>query len=61
MSDKYEYCESCAFGGQNHAICDECDDGDQWEDGIDDSMQAIPEKIIKFYKKEEIELERIAA
>ena len=28
---KYEDCESCAFYKVEPAICDECEDADQWE------------------------------
>lgn len=28
---RYEDCESCVFYGREPAICDECEDADQWE------------------------------
>lgn len=51
MTDRYEDCESCAFGGQDHAICDECDEADQWEPEFEDSLMVGSPKVIKFMKK----------
>lgn len=28
---RYEDCESCAFYEEEPAMCDECEDADQWE------------------------------
>lgn len=28
---KYDDCESCVFADMDTPICDECEDGDQWE------------------------------
>lgn len=66
MSDKYDDCASCAFGGQDHAVCDECDDGDQWEPGFEeDSAELTKVKVITIHKKAEkafsVELEKEAA
>lgn len=56
MSDKYDDCASCAFGGQDHAVCDECEDADQWEFGIEeDSAELTKLKVITIHKKAEME------
>lgn len=42
--DPYEDCASCVFRGREPAICDECDDADQWEpdeDFVDAAAGAI--------------------
>jgi hypothetical protein len=54
--NKYDDCESCAFGGQDHAICEECDDADQWEPGFEDSLDAGSQNIIKFKKRSKEEI-----
>ena len=51
MSDKYDDCESCAFGGQDHAMCDSCEDADQWEPGYEDGMATSPVKPVTFHLK----------
>jgi hypothetical protein len=66
MSDKYDDCASCTFGGQDHAICDVCDEGDQWESAYEeDSAELTKVKVIKIHKKAEkvfsVELEKEAA
>lgn len=66
MSDKYDDCESCAFGGQDHAICDSCNDSDQWEPGYEDdegSAEITKINVIKIIKKpkQELEREKVAA
>lgn len=58
-ANKFDDCESCAFEGQSHAICDECEDADQWEPGFEDSLKV---KVIKIHKKPKmIKQEKIAA
>jgi hypothetical protein len=68
MSDKYEDCASCAFSGQDHVICDQCEDADQWEldeyEDEDSLVMISKPKIIKFHKKEKSKddyLERMVA
>lgn len=52
MSDRYEDCVSCAFQGEDHPICDSCEDADQWEPADDDMMDSRDQqdkKPIHFY------------
>ncbi|MGV2866484.1 hypothetical protein [Achromobacter sp. AGC39] len=40
---KFDDCLSCAFYGEEPAICEECEDADQWVEGdvdYDDSLAA---------------------
>lgn len=56
-ANKFDDCESCAFGGQDHAICDSCEDADQWEPNFEDSLVSTKVKVIKVYKKQKIQLQ----
>jgi len=56
---KFDDCESCAFYGDEPAICDGCEDADQWEpaDELDrDDMMRIrgfSTRIIHIHKYQE--------
>jgi hypothetical protein len=52
MTDRYEDCVSCAFQGEDHPICDSCEDADQWEPADEDMLDSgedISAKPIYFY------------
>lgn len=42
---KYEFCEECYFYGVEPAMCDECEDGDQFEpaEADDDAFDRLME------------------
>lgn len=47
---KYEFCEDCYFHGVEPAICDECEDGDQFEpaEADDDAYDRLCQLTHKF-------------
>lgn len=53
MAAKYPDCESCAFYGVEPAICDECEDADQWEPADDEDYYSASgcRKVIKIQKR----------
>lgn len=47
---QFSDCESCAFHHVEDAICDDCADGDQWEDA--DPVDSIKPNATRIWQKE---------
>lgn len=42
MSTRFPECEDCAFHGVEPAICDECEEADQFEQLDENSSTSVP-------------------
>lgn len=58
MGPRYPDCESCAFHHVEDAICDDCDDADQWEpDEPTDEVITTTKRVIhtmRFYRNKKL-------
>jgi hypothetical protein len=57
MAFKYAECGDCYFHNRHPEVCDDCEDGDQWEpeDEDEDSLEAKAQAVVLlhdiFYKE----------